>query len=457
MSASPLSRLPSLDMSTPSEHYEPAIHPEVDGIEDIYTTISPEQVDLNQVYTLVDSILPFEACLYYQVLPLLIEGSRLTIGMVNLDDISACEYVKKQLSYINYSLTFRKIQSEWHRELLSKYLNHTAQSQPSTPVAAIPQSSGQTASSRKSNNSDVSARKSTVKLHNDSNLQETFIVDQPDEITDVLASSPPATAQSQLVSEKPACSAGGDSSRKVQPSPSSLPNSSKVEADSVAGTSAAPLHLQIDAQYQNIPDSQLATLPPRALMQALLNKVLEEGIGRLYFESRADSGRILWSMDGVLQSVLEFVDSQVFQGVINELKLLTHLSLIATKKTRQVEIERLYENQRILLRFRVMPNVHGEEATLQVLRGTALKFYQQQQIDKLGRDALDTAQRLQYRLNEIRDRARQSLNFKVTRSETLPAIIQLLKQMETQVQEMLTIYNVNQNSEASQDQQPPTP
>ena len=175
-------------------------------------------------------------------------------------------------------------------------------------------------------------------------------------------------------------------------------------------------------------------------MQALLSKVLDEGIGRLYFEHKADSGRILWSRDGVLQAVMDDVNPQVFQGVINELKLLTHLSLISVRKPRQVEIERLYQNARILLRFRVMPGSHGEEATLQVLRGTALKFYQQQQIDKLGRDALDAAQILQRRLNEIRDRARQSLDFNPTRSETLPAIIQMLKTMESQVHEMISFY-----------------
>jgi type II secretory ATPase GspE/PulE/Tfp pilus assembly ATPase PilB-like protein len=205
--------------------------------------------------------------------------------------------------------------------------------------------------------------------------------------------------------------------------------------------------LQIDEQYRQIDDSQLATLQPKAMMQALLVKVLDEGIGRLYFERQSQAGRILWSRDGILQAVVESIDTQLFQGVINEFKLLTHLSLIALKKAKQVEIERSYEGQRILLRFRIMPNAYGEEATLQVLRGTALRFYQQQQIDKLGRDALDAAQILQRRLQEIRDRARQSLNFEVTRSETLPALIQLLKQMEAQVQEIVAAYDLYEAGE----------
>jgi hypothetical protein len=93
-----------------------------------------------------------------------------------------------------------------------------------------------------------------------------------------------------------------------------------------------------------------------------------------------------------------------------------------------------------------MPNAYGEEATLQVLRGTALKFYQQQQqIEKLGRDALDAAQLLQYRLSEIRQRARSSFNSRTTRTETLPAIIKMLKQMESQVAEIVAAYDLDES------------
>jgi hypothetical protein len=106
------------------------------------------------------------------------------------------------------------------------------------------------------------------------------------------------------------------------------------------------------------------------------------------------------------------------------------------------------------LRFRVMPGSHGEEATLQVLRGTALRFYQQQQIDKLGRDALDAAQALQGRLNEIRDRARQALNFAPQRTEALPAIIQMLKQMESQVHEMIVLYEAEIKAQKQRNQKP---
>ena len=499
--------------------------------------ISPEQVDLSQVYTLIDGILPFEACLYYQVLPLSIEGSRLAIGIVNPEDRAASDYVKKQLSYINYSLTFRTIQSDWHRDLLSKYLSHNAKTrhrsqQPSAPTAKP---------------SMVETEKPAFFPLNDPGSQATFIVDQPEEIPDYvrsatarsseprlaegledtlptapeLPSAPPEIAEtmpaeavlmaeneladdeaptivslspaelseiaeaipveetptmvsafpeviqeaaSPMVTSSPLSSAPTaekSSTQDARPAIANLtrapvavpesPRASAIKPATVPTIPAAldesqPLCLQIDEQYRHQFEAlQIATLPPKALMQALLGRVLEEGIGRLYFERPGHNGRILWSKDGILQAVLESIKPQVFQGVINEFKLLTHLSLVAVKKPKQVEIERLYEGERILLRFRVMPSAHGEEATLQVLRGTALRFYQQQQIDKLGRDALDAAQALSRRLKEIRDRARQSLNFKATRSETLPAIIQLLKEMECQVQELVSEHGLTKD------------
>jgi len=416
----------------------PSNNQQFSGSPEVEADITPEeiadvaeQVDLNQIYLLIDRILPFEACLYYQVLPLVIEGSRLVIGMVNPDDLTASEYVKKQLSYINYSLSFKAIQSEWHRDLLSKYLNHMAQARQQPPEKAPPL--------------DPEPRSPRPPVEDDDrNSQITYIVDQPDEIDDefeapLIAPTTPSSPESPVVPVQ-----HSSPSAQAAPQTSAPPDLTEASHSSSTEENGAPLHLHLDDRYRNTETASITSLPPKALMQVLLNKVLKEGIGRLYFERRPQAGRILWSRDGILQAVVESIDPQIFQGVINEFKLLTHLSLIAVNKPRQVEIERLYKGERLLLRFRVMPNTHGEEATLQVLRGTALKFYQQQQIDKLGRDALDAAQALQLRLNDIRDRARQTLNFKPTRSETLPAIIELLKQMEAQVREIVAAYDLEE-------------
>jgi type II secretory ATPase GspE/PulE/Tfp pilus assembly ATPase PilB-like protein len=178
----------------------------------------------------------------------------------------------------------------------------------------------------------------------------------------------------------------------------------------------------------------LATLPPSELLVELLGRLLVGGIGRLYFERQSQHGRILWSQNGVLQSVLEELPLDVIQGVVNELKLLTHLPLIPVTKPKQVEIERRYQKQRLLLRLRVMPGVNGEEATVQVLRGAALKFYQQQQLASLSRDALTIAQELQRKVNEMRVRTRFYPLHSPDQLSILPALDEVIKSVEQELE-----------------------
>lgn len=144
--------------------------------------------------------------------------------------------------------------------------------------------------------------------------------------------------------------------------------------------------------------------------------------------------------------MLEGLDTAVFQGVINELKLLTHLSLISVEHPKQVEIERIYQQHRLLLRLRVMPGTHGEEATLQVLRGAALKFYQQQQLENLSRDALTMAQQLQTKINEIQKRTRIDPTLTAGQLDALPALDELLKSLNQQL-ETLKLLQVEMNSD----------
>ncbi|QQE66766.1 hypothetical protein GFS31_34680 [Leptolyngbya sp. BL0902] len=357
--------------------------------------VAHRRLNIDQMLSLVDSILPFEACLFHQVIPLSIEAGYLNLGMVDPADTVALDYVRRQVSYINYSVVPWPVASDWHRQTLSQYLSYAAKLKqkknwlitgqtPAWPTAAV----------------------------NDS---ATLVVDSPTEIpiapTSVKAESASPKAESA--------------------SPNPLPRPSSPEDDPP---------LQLDLSEATLPRgaaSNLTALSPKALMQELVQQVLSEGIGRLYFERQAQVGRVLRSQDGVLQAVLEDLNLDMFQSVINELKRLTHLPLLPVANTRQVEIERLYRQERVLLRLRIMAGQHGEEATLQVLRGAALKFYQQQQIEQLGRDALGIAQTLQQRIHAIRDRAQENLAIDKTPTATLLAVSNMLKAMETQINQLI--------------------
>ncbi|MEM9161457.1 MAG: pilus assembly protein PilB [Cyanobacteria bacterium P01_F01_bin.4] len=397
------------------------------------------KADLKQMFVLIEGILPFEACLYYQVLPLSIEGSCLNLGMVNPGDHAAADYVRRLVSYINCSIVPRQIPSDWHREILSKFLSHAAKSRQQQPLAA-----------------DDSAPSPKPKTSNSFQESPTLVVSAPTELIEersvaTTSSAPPpdsipvpvSAPVSDPVKVKSVPAVDLEEPALALPTPPAspaLPASPAPRARAASSTGGkAPLDLDLRSQFQQQPLDILRQLSPKAMTQELLSRVVTEGIGRLYLERQSDHGRILWSKDGVLQSVLENISTMLFQGAINELKLLTRLSLIPVRKTKQVEIERTYQGQRILLRLRIIPGKHGEEATLQVLRGAALKFYQQQQVEKLSRDALGMAHTLHQRLNEIRDQACRNLDLEAAPIQALPAIVDLLHQMEQQIQEMIVI------------------
>lgn len=356
-----------------------------------YQTDWAAQMESDRIFQLIDSVLPFEACLYYQVLPLSLEGSIFKLGIVDPHDRSALEYVRRLLAYMNCSVVTQPISSEAQRSMLSAYLFHTSQSQDGAETS--PQSA-------------TTQAPSTL-----------------EEATTALPAAPP-----------------GSPTPKVVPPPASQP----TQPEATPQLSALPV-LEVQAFHCSSPVEVLATLSPHQLLQELLGRILDGGIGRLYFERQQSQGRILWSQDGVLKSVLENLGGPVFQGVIDELKRLTQLPLMPVEQPKQVEIERVYKQTHLLLRLRVMPGNYGEEATLQVLRGAALRFYQQQQLSALNQDAIRLAEQLQRKVNEIRDRTRLAPTL-----VDISALEILLKSVDEQLEALIAQHKSDQpNSESS--------
>lgn len=368
-----------------------------------------------QMFRLIDTTLSFEACLYHQVLPLALEDSCLKLGMVNPEDTAALDYVGRILSYMNLSLVSHPIDLETHRATLSAYLNYTRTSQPATEQV---QSALCTDSPAVEATAQLLGEETAIA---DADKAESTLIWHQTEALDIQSTN----QDSQIPTPAPTAPLQSNDSQELNQVAQPLPLWEPIP------NSNLPV-LEVQAAHLSSPVEVLATLPAQDLLQELLGRVLAGGIGRLYFEREfSQQGRIIWSQDGVLQSVLEELPLPVFQEMINELKRLTHLSLVPVQEPLQVEIECLYNQDRLLLRLRVMPGMHGEEATLQVLRGAALKFYQQQQLSRLSRDALGIAQQLQGKLNELRERAYlNSTSLSNQQLEALPALNHLLENVE---------------------------
>jgi type II secretory ATPase GspE/PulE/Tfp pilus assembly ATPase PilB-like protein len=397
------------------------------------------RLNVDQMFILIDGVLPFEACLYHQVLPLYLEGSRLHLGMVTSDDQAAIEYARRIISYLNYSLVTHPIASAALQAVLSAYLNQAANRQ---------------AAKASSTPSDEHPLQETIEIENPKRSElsdrQTLIVDRPDDLQDSASSDAesPNAASSEPPSA-PASSASPQSepavSRTPSPAPTTAPTksskSNKSTDYSISAARQAAIfnslpELTISSKYRDRPLDTLLSLSPKPLLHELLGRILDSGIGRIYFERQSRYGRVLWSQNGILQAVVERLDLQLFQGLIYELKLMGHLPLDPSEVPEQSEIERMYQENRILLRFRVMPSKNGEEATVQVLRGAALKFYQQQQFSRLGRDALSIAKQLQFKVNEIRERAFSEPGLMQARIEALASLSEMLRVIESQIDDL---------------------
>lgn len=345
---------------------------------------SSDQLDINpqSTFHLIDTILPYEMCFFHQVLPLALKENDLTLAVVDEEDVSNLQIIHRHVASQKYTVKFKRIDKITHQLVLSAYQKYK---NPSKPVSSIP----------KPSSSPINDRM-------------TLIVDNP---------------QEQILKDE-----------------SALPDSTGESTSllSSAQSQSAPSHpslldslpkLEVHSPYLSRPMQSLGQLRPQNLVSELLGRVLIGGIGRLYFERKPNYGRIIWSQEGILKSVLEGVMLSVFQGTIDELKRMAHLPTMTIEKTKKVEIARSYHGEQVLLRLEFMRSEYGEEATVQVLRGTALQFYHQQRMDKLGQDALQLAQQLERKLKQIRARHR----FTEVPVKALPEIRELLDKLQQQL------------------------
>jgi type II secretory ATPase GspE/PulE/Tfp pilus assembly ATPase PilB-like protein len=368
---------------------------------------SEQQLDREQIFHLIETVVPFKACLYYQILPFRLEDNNLLLGMVNPQDSAALDYISRILSSMNYIMVTQLITADVHRRLLSDYLNYK--------------------NSLVSSTKQATQSKETLTQESNITAADSASTEQP---TLILAQTQPVADQLEEVNKYQEQRLQQEDKEISPPTSSSLKQESTDDATPSLRDITA---LQLPTPERFSPIEVLTTLPPKKLLEELLGRVLAGGIGRLYLERRPYDGRILWSENGVLQSVLDKLPLFVFQGVLNELKRFASLPITTFTEPKQVEKECLYQKNRLLLRLRIMPGLCGEEATLQVLRGAALKFYQQQQLTRLSRDALGISQQLSYKLHELQERLLLSQDRNPERLEVFNALNQLLDNLDQQI------------------------
>jgi hypothetical protein len=433
----------------------------------------PSDTDRDTIFSLIDQVLPFEACLYHQVLPLSLINNELRMGMVDLMDVSALDYLRKVLAYLNYRLAPQVISCDLQHQVLSAYLkfkaNNTAkvveQSESLEPPTVFFERPDHLMDEDQQANPAISAIDTIdegfdgpptifferpMMFEDDEDKNPTLSRERPNLPPRTIAAKPglpplPTDRHSRdtLIVENPESAL--DRSTVIQPQ-SSEPMSSSIQScplPFVLPGSALP-QLETNSLHINASSEELLALSPKDLLQALLGRILETGIGRLFFEHQGHQGRILWSDSGVFQSFVDCLPLEIFNGVIAELKRLTSLPMDPVENVVQVEIERIHEKNRLLLRLKLMPKPQigdhprseGEDATLQILRGTALRFYQQQQASSLSRDTLTVARQLQRKVEELHRRSYSTLPINPDELGVMPELQEVLQTVKNQLIEI---------------------
>ncbi|MGA1626394.1 MAG: hypothetical protein ACO4AJ_12350, partial [Prochlorothrix sp.] len=82
---------------------------------------TPEDISQGQMFRLIKTIIPWEACQYHQVLPLSVEGKYLKLGMIDLDDAEALNYVRRTLGHIHCTVLPRLIDVDLLQHYLAAY------------------------------------------------------------------------------------------------------------------------------------------------------------------------------------------------------------------------------------------------------------------------------------------------------------------------------------------------
>ena len=357
--------------------------------------------------------------------------------MVTLTDVPALEYARKILLFLNYTLIPQIISTDLHRQVLSQYLQFKGQADPCIEDQTVFYESEECEPLR-TLQPPKPPRSATVQAFSPSKIpprppidRETLIVETPEAIDDWLMDlvKPAATKYGVepavkevlrpidrwAINDLTLIQSSND--RGHLPTPVLAIPSLLIPALPTPGD-ALPI-LAVKTTYADASPDILQGLDSTELLENLLGRVLTSGIGRLYFEYQSDSGRVLSSTNGILQSLIESFPIARFESLIWALKNLMKVSPEPVTEPLQVEIERCHEKNRLLLRLRLMPKwedneVVGEDATLQILRGAALRFYQQQQRTHLRRDTFLIAKNLQQKVQALQERSNPATTQLVT-------------------------------------------
>ena len=390
-----------------------------------------------EIFQLIDTVFPVDSCRHYQVLPLKLENNNLTLGMLNPSNEESLQFVRSIAKVFHYNLTLNVIDVQTHEIILNSYPQNSQQQSQSLPDqnktvidtnfsgGAIPLNEAQLNRRKLADSAPTIISQPKSDSFSPKSNMPTGLEDLPPDLDflrdldleDLESPSPAKPAKSQIDSaatlyeippefrQQKTSNRLDDQPTIIGGNPAELLAQSVLEQESQA--QIADAEVQIAELIEDIEKAAPETLDflPELQFQLSWQKLLESAFrhhsDRLKLTRHSDRGGIVAQKDEKTQSSIDRLPLPTFCSLIDEIKRMARLPQNTSSHPQKVVLERIYEEERILLRLEFLVKGEDEIIIVQILRDRALQIYEQKQMDRISEQALQLAQQLEKTLRKI--------------------------------------------------------
>lgn len=387
-----------------------------------------------EIFQLIDQVFPIDSCRHYEVLPLKLDGSNLVLGMLNPTKEESLRFVNSVVKVFKYNLEVQLIDVQTHQIILANYPQNVTKSpqqqdcnrtvidtsfNPNAPLkggqkkrvidsAPTIISASEAASIGKSNISGASDLPADLDFLKDLDLTpqpkpEVQQV-QPDSTATLFEIPPEFRNQKPAgnLDEKATLIAGNPAELLAQ-SAKAVPQNPEIaqEEAQISELIAEALGTASIPEIQPETEDFLPPLSSQLSWQKLLEKAFLHRSDYLKLTRYRHRGGIVAEQNQDVQSNIDQIPLPIFCSVIDEIKRMARLPQNTANHPKKLVLERFYNRERILLRLEFSARANLEEVGIQIIRGSALKIYEQQQMDRVSDQALQLAKQLEKTLRRI--------------------------------------------------------
>ncbi|MEM8719512.1 MAG: hypothetical protein AAGE84_09415 [Cyanobacteria bacterium P01_G01_bin.39] len=392
-----------------------------------------------EIFQLIDQVFPLDSCQHYEVLPLKLRDHNLSLGMLDPTNSESLKFINSIAKVFKYNLDIQLIDQQTHQIILANY----PQNPPQSPTA------------RQDQNKTVIDTNFNPSLSLDNDQRRRRI----DAAPTIISPAAPDSSSSTQIGAEPELPPDLDYLQDLDLTPASSPKSNKKKVDiaptlyeippeflnqqqplnldnkpTIIGGDPAQLLAQSTNQQAPLSDAEIAfgeaqisnliaetldnvpqpaesevpqtvdflpQLMPQLSWQKLLEQAFRHHTEYLSLSRHSDRGSIIARRNESTQSFIDRVPLPIFCSLIDEIKRMAKLPATTSSHPKKVVLERLHEQERILLRLEFSLEAEIETVGIQILRHQALKIYEQQQMDKVSEQALQLAKQLEKTLRRI--------------------------------------------------------